>query len=273
MIKKAEKNHYETVVNYLDKGGSINTALLSFIEKYGFEKDFLDIWVYNDNDDNENIILAVIMRYFNFLYIYNEDSLPDKEELGFFASFMEPEIVLGKTELLNDISTYFHDMYLESSTHMVLTNNKMLRTSPMAEKARYEDCREMADLIYSIPDFARFYHSSEEIEKGIRRRMEMGVCRYFVIRKNGKIVSQAYTTTECSKYATIGGVVTRNEYRNQGLASFVVSNLCEDILKDNKLPNLFYNNMKAGRVYESLGFVPSGDYAMLLRPKYRHKQT
>lgn len=258
------------MVNYLDKGGSINTALLSFIEKYGFEKDFLDIWLYNDEDDD---ILAVIMRYFNLLYIYSEDPLSDKEELAFFASFLGPEVVMGKLDLLSQIYPYLSDMFLESSTHMVLKNNKMLKPSPMVEKARYDDCREMSDLIFSIPDFARFYHFPEEIEKGIRRRMEMGICRYFVLRKDGKIVSQAYTTTESSKYATIGGVVTRNEYRNQGLASFVVSNLCEDILKDNKIPNLFYSNINAGRMYESLGFVPSGDYAMLLKPKYRHKQT
>lgn len=270
MIKKAEKKHFEAVVNFLDKGGSINTVLLSFIEKYGFEKDFQEIWLYNDNDGN---ILVVIMRYFNSLYIYCEDSFAAKEELGFFASFLGPEIVSGRTDLLSDISPYFNDMFLESSTHMVLTNDKMLKPCPMVEKARYDDCREMAELIYSIPDFARFYHSSEEIEKGIRRRMEMGMCRYFVLRKNGKIVSQAYTTTESSKYATIGGVVTRNEYRNQGLASFVVSNLCEDILKDNKIPNLFYSSINAGRVYERLGFVPSGNYAMLLKHKYRHKQT
>jgi len=268
MIKKADKRHYSSVIDYLDKGGSINTSLLSFIEKYGFEKDFLDIWLYKDNDDH---ILAIIMRYFNFLYIYSQDHLSEIEELGFFTSFLEPEIIMGKTDILNRISPSFRDMFLESSIHMVLTNNKMLKPAPIVEKARYDDCREMAELIFSIPDFARFYHSPEEIEKGIRRRMEMGDCRYFVIRKDGKIVSQAYTTTECSKYATIGGVVTRNEYRNQGLASFVVSNICEDISRDNKIPNLFYNNINAGRVYENLGFVPAGDYAMLLKSKYRQE--
>lgn len=268
MIKKAEKKQYEAVVNYLDRGGSINTTLLSYIEKYGFEKDFQDIWLYNDKDDN---ILAVIMRYFNSLYIYCEGSFPDNEELGSFASFLGPEIVLGKIDILNNIAPYLDDMFLEPSTHMVLDDNKRLKISPMVEKARFCDCGEMAELIFSIPDFARFYHSSKEIEKGIKRRMEMGICRYFVLRKNGKIVSQAYTTVESSKYATIGGVVTRNEYRNQGLASFVVSNICEDILKDNKIPNLFYSNINAGRVYESLGFVPTCDYAMLLKFKYRHK--
>ena len=119
-------------------------------------------------------------------------------------------------------------------------------------------------------NYMNIEYVKEEIERGIRRRMEMGICRYFVLWENGIIVSQAYTTIESSKYATLGGVVTRDEYRKQGLASLVVSRICEDILKDNKIPNLFYSNDDAGRVYERLGFVPSGDYAMLLNNKYNN---
>jgi predicted GNAT family acetyltransferase len=103
------------------------------------------------------------------------------------------------------------------------------------QKAGLEDCRELAELIYSVPEFARFYYSCMEIERGIRRRMELGICRYFILKKDGVIASQAYTTIESSKYATIGGVVTREGHRNQGLASLIVSCISQDILKDNKI--------------------------------------
>lgn len=267
MIKRAEKENYEAVVNYLDKGGSINTTLLSYLEKYGFEKDFQNFWLYNDNSDNT---LAVIMRHFNSLYVYSEGSFLDAEELASFISFIGPEIISGKIDIISDIALFFDEMFIEPSTHMILKNNNMLKTCSMIEKAELEDCKELSELIFSIPDFSRFYHSPEEIERGIRRRMEMGICRYFVLWENGIIVSQAYTTIESSKYATLGGVVTRDEYRKQGLASLVVSRICEDILKDNKIPNLFYSNDDAGRVYERLGFVPSGDYAMLLNNKHNN---
>ncbi|NLE24152.1 MAG: GNAT family N-acetyltransferase [Clostridiaceae bacterium] len=266
MIKRAEKENYEAVVDYLDKGGSINTTLLSYIEKYGFEKDFQDFWLYTDNSDST---LAVLMRHFNSLYIYSEGSFLDAEELGAFAAFLGPEIISGQIDIISGVSLLIDDMILEPSTHMVLENKNMLKTCQMVEKAGLEDCKALAELIFGIPEFSRFYHSAEEIERGIRRRMEMGICRYFVIRRDGIIASQAYTTIESTKYATIGGVVTRNEYRKQGLASLVVSCICEDIINDNKTPNLFYSNDDAGRVYEKLGFVPAGDYAMMLSHKYK----
>ena len=139
---------------------------------------------------------------------------------------------------------------------------------PEVKRASLEDCEELSVLIYSIPEFARFYHSPLEIERGIRRRIEMGICRYFLIKQDNIIVSQAYTTIEASKYATIGGVVTRPEYRKQGFASRVVSGICQDIINDNKIPNLFYTNKEAGRVYEQLGFVQKKEYAMLLSKEY-----
>ncbi|MGI6125218.1 MAG: GNAT family N-acetyltransferase, partial [Acetivibrionales bacterium] len=219
-----------------------------------------------DNSDNT---LAILMRHFNSLYVYSEGSFLDYEELSFFIPFIGAEIISGKVDIISEISLSLSGMILEPSTHMVLKNADLLKPCSRVTKARLEDCMELAELIFSIPDFARFYHSVEEIERGIRRRMEMGICRYFVLKIDGLIVSQAYTTIESSKYATIGGVVTREEYRKQGLASLVVSCISEDILKENKIPNLFYRSEEAGRVYERLGFVPAGDYAMLLDHKYK----
>ncbi|MGI6084370.1 MAG: GNAT family N-acetyltransferase [Acetivibrionales bacterium] len=266
MIKRAEKENYEAVINYLDNGGSINTTLLSYIEKYGFEKDFQDVWLYTDNGEN---IHAILMKHFNSLYIYSGGSFVDEKELGSFIAFIGPDIISGDIIILSGVSLFLGSMILEPSTHMVLKNADMLRPCKRVEKAGLEDCKELAGLIFSIPEFSRFYQSPEEIERGIRRRMEMGICRYFVLKINGVIASQAYTTIESSKYATIGGVVTREEYRKHGLASLVVSCICKDILKDNKTPNLFYSNEKAGRIYEKLGFVHAGDYAMLLDYKYK----
>lgn len=266
MIKRAEKEDYEAVVNYLAMGGSINTTPLSYIEKYGFEKDFQDVWLYTDKNKNA---LAVLMRHFNSLYVYNEGCFLDEEELGSFISFIRPEIISGKMDVISGISLFINEMFLETSTHMVLKNKDLIKPCARVERAGLEDCRDLAELIFSIPEFSRFYNSCDEIERGIRRRMEMGICRYFVLKINGIIVSQAYTTIESTKYATLGGVVTKKEYRKQGLASLVVSCICEDIFKVNKIPNLFYSNEEAGRIYEHLGFVPTADYAMLLDYKYK----
>jgi predicted GNAT family acetyltransferase len=266
MIKRAEKKDYERVVEYLDYEGSINTTLLAHIEKYGFEKDFQDVWLYKDESGNT---LAVLMRHFNSLYIYSKGFLYDLEELGSFISFIGADIIAGKLDILSEISLDLNGVVLEPSCHMIHRDINKLVECEEVTRADLADCKELAELIHSIPEFARFYNNEGEIERGIRRRIELGICRYFVLKKDGLIVSQAYTTIESSKYATIGGVVTRPEFRNQGLASLVVSCICRDLYDSNKIPNLFYSNEEAGSVYEKLGFIPAGDYGMLLSYKYK----
>jgi len=266
MIKLAEKKDYERVVEYLEYEGSINTTLLAYIEKYGFEKDFQDIWLYYIDGGN---VSGVLMRHFNSLYIYSKGYLNDTEELGSFVAFLGSDIISGRLDIISEISLDLNGMILESSCHMTHMDKSRLAECDDVSRAVPADSRELAELIYSIPEFARFYSSEGEIERGIRRRMELGMCRYFVLKKDGMIVSQAYTTMESSKYATIGGVVTRPEYRNRGYASLVVSRICKDIYDSGKTPNLFYTNEEAGRVYERLGFVHADDYGMLLNPKYK----
>lgn len=267
MIRRAGNEDAKRVVDYLETEGSLNTTLLAHIEKYGFEKEFQNIWLQIDEQYDKT--LAVVMRHFNSLYVYSEGCVfVENEELGSFASFLGSEIISGKLDILSDLALYLEGMVLEPSCHMILQDRSKLVACTEVQKAELADCQELAALIYSIPEFARFYHSRMEIERGIRRRMELGICRYFVLKRNGVIVSQAYTTIESDQYATIGGVVTRQEYRKQGLASLVVSCICESILMDNKTPNLFFSNEEAGRVYEKLGFAHAGDYAMLLDRKY-----
>ena len=269
MIKHAVTEDYKEVMSYLNREGSLNTTQLSHIEKYGLARDFQEVWLQRDAEGDP--ILAVIVRHFNSLYLYNDNYIFEPDELGSFTSFLRPDIIFGKRDLLGDLALYLEGMVLEPSCHMILEKRKCLIPCNEVERAGLEDCEELASLIYSIPEFARFYHSPQEIERGIRRRIEMGICRYFVLKIDGRIVSQAYTTIESAHYATIGGVVTLPEYRKRGLASLVVSCISQNLLQDHKTPNLFYSNEEAGRVYENLGFVHAGDYAMLLSHEYAQK--
>ncbi|NLM73363.1 MAG: GNAT family N-acetyltransferase [Clostridiaceae bacterium] len=264
MIKKGGNHDILKLTDYLNCEGNLNTTILANLEKYGLEKDFQNVWFHIEN----NNICAVIMRYFNHLYLYSMDCKCDMEELVSFISFTGSDIISGKRELLKEIAPYFKEMKLEHSNLMVHEGTYETEYSDEAEKARLDDCHEMACLIYGIPEFARFYNSLQEIERGIRRRMELGLSRFYVRRAEGVIVSQAYTTVESNNYATIGGVVTRPEYRNKGMASSVVLAITRDILKNNKSPNLLYSNPHAGRLYEKLGFKKVCDFSMLISNEY-----
>jgi len=74
---------------------------------------------------------------------------------------------------------------------------------------------------------------------------------------NDHLVSAAYTLIELEKVAVIGEVLTKEEFRNRGFATSVVSMLTEDLIKRGKVASLYVreDNSHAIRVYMKIGFV------------------
>jgi len=74
---------------------------------------------------------------------------------------------------------------------------------------------------------------------------------------NDHLVSAAYTLIELEKVAVIGEVLTKEEYRNRGFATSVVSMLTEDLIKRGKVASLYVreDNSHAIHVYMKIGFV------------------
>ncbi|BBG23774.1 GNAT family N-acetyltransferase [Sulfuracidifex tepidarius] len=70
------------------------------------------------------------------------------------------------------------------------------------------------------------------------------------------LVSAAYTLIESENFAIIGGVFTKKEFRNMGLATSVVSTLTEDLTKRGKVASLYVreDNSPAIHVYKKIGF-------------------
>lgn len=77
----------------------------------------------------------------------------------------------------------------------------------------------------------------------------------YLIKDNKQIifVTQA---TKSGPSIMIMGVCTHPEFRNNGYATKGVIYQCSQILKDNKIPVLFYTDEVAAKIYLSLGFKP-----------------
>lgn len=73
---------------------------------------------------------------------------------------------------------------------------------------------------------------------------------------NSHLVSAAYTLIELENVAVIGGVLTKEELRNRGLATSVVSTLTKYLTKRGKVASLYVreDNSPAIHVYKKIGF-------------------
>jgi predicted GNAT family acetyltransferase len=110
----------------------------------------------------------------------------------------------------------------------------------------------------AIPEFAAGDYSVENK----RVSLEKGLARACFIKENGVIISSASSTAENSQSAMIVGVGTLPKYQKNGLASYCMSKLCEELLAEGKMLCLFYDNPTAGSIYKRMGFVDIGKWCM-----------
>lgn len=75
-------------------------------------------------------------------------------------------------------------------------------------------------------------------------------------------VAKAATNAKGKNFYQIGGVYCQKEYRNQGFTNYVMQHLLRYIEAENKTANLFVKekNEPAKKLYENLGFIPTGKY-------------
>lgn len=260
MIKRAFNEDKSCIIALLEQSEAINCPVIAQINRFGFDKDFQDIWIVQ-SDNNQ--IQGVILRHFNQMYLHEVIRDADYEELASFSSFLSADMIWSAESSLKALKPFLPGFELKPSRHMILEHTQSLCEDQEVDAAGPEDCARLAAMIYGNEEFRQFYASEEEIRMGIGRRMALGQCRYRVLRQDGIIVSQAYTTMETAHFATIGGVITDEAYRGRGFAGKVVSALTRDIFTSGKKPNLFYHDETAGRLYKRLGFTDMGGYGVL----------
>ena len=72
----------------------------------------------------------------------------------------------------------------------------------------------------------------------------------------------AKSTAENKTHAIIVGVGTHPQFRNKGYATKCISKICGELLNENKIPCLFYDNEEAGKIYKKLGFIKIGNWSI-----------
>lgn len=89
---------------------------------------------------------------------------------------------------------------------------------------------------------------------------------YLIEDRDGAVISAAQSSAEGGGAAMLGGVATLDAFRGLGRSTHCVGALCQDLFAAGmKSVNLFYlkDNTAAGRVYDKLGFHPTGEWLLV----------
>lgn len=254
-MKKLSYDESKKLLPFLSREKEFNLFIIGDIENTDPKADYMEIFIDGELEQPK----GVLMRYYRFFVVYSPDDMDYQSAARIIKDFGQAMVLSGKTDCIDKIAPYLKDMTKEEDKmHFAVLKEPNLNYCNLpVRRASIEDSRQLLDLLNSIEEF----HVTDE--ESFNESLKKGTTRRYVIEKDGKIVSTAASTAETSDLAMIIGVATLKEYRNQGFASCVVSKLCSDLLSEGKTPCLFYDNPKAGKIYQRLGFREIGTWNML----------
>jgi GNAT superfamily N-acetyltransferase len=218
---------------------------------------YFDLWLSDSLD-------VIIFRSYGSFYIKLKDTA-DLDEVVLFLQFM-PMIgsLTGSSECMEALAIRLPDVrgtaqmvtaILEGPGKLCGVELNITRASSIA------DLRLVYSLLSreNVRGFAKF----DDYLFSRRALMKCGLGRTLSLVHGGEVFATASTSAETKEYAVIADVVTNEKYRRQGLAAALVSSLCRELLAEGKKPVVTYTSADAGRLYESLGFIPAGTGTLL----------
>ncbi|HOW37784.1 MAG TPA: GNAT family N-acetyltransferase [Bacillota bacterium] len=260
MFRKAHPDECPKILAFARQEPVMNLFLIGDLEFYGMDPEFIEVWTESDSDDTYQTILLRYHRNF-LLYSCTQDYDPrevirlvtENGGVGFSCSARDFEPIRRQ---LPD-GWIIHPMTMARMERLILSD----RPLPQARLATPEDADDIARSLTSIVEFqVLMSETPEERAATLRRKMIEGFSTNYIIRRDGKVVANANTSAISRQAAMIGGVFTLPAYRNQGLATSVVSALCQRLLTEGRTPVLFFENPNAASIYHHLGFADLGDW-------------
>lgn len=244
MLKRATAEDFAEI-QQLCRGSITGTRILCYILAYGFERDFLEIWVIRDSA----ALTGVLVKFYDDATLICSENA-DLEQLSAFIGMFYFRRLMCKAELCRALG--FEDITVKNAYRFV-GKAEYLEAEPLEEED-YEAAyslisREIPDSFSSEKEAYLSFLSDFTFRK--RRGLARGVCT----RHGGRVASVALTSSETENAAIISGVACDSNLQKRGLGKKTVLSLVNELNKNNKQVYVIALNGSAEGFYEHIGFV------------------
>lgn len=242
----------------------INNTILGIIPQTEKEKFFFRI----ENDDKIEMIGLITKSEIKGLLVYIENLVISVDVCEFLVDeIIKRNIDLREINAPKGIAEIIFDLYskkkdveikLNKQRYLMRLNklNEKYKNDGIIRKATIDDLEFEKEMVLAISGETLGQDCTEERAYEIAKvYIDKGL--YFLVDKNGEVLSQACTTKSFKNGYTIGAVYTPENKRRKGYARLCLYKVIEQILSENKSIIVLYSNVikpQNRALYQSLGF-------------------
>ena len=262
MYRLVEKKDIPEILAYFEK--NLKNCLYSYIDlkKFGIENPNLTVYV-----DKSNEIHCTALKYYEGLQLFDAEGKMDTEGTAELIKELNSHIVSSTVDVIEKLYPLLKDTYeMEQGYVTEMLSMPECEISEEVRPAKIEEYDEIAHLICSDEGVGGHYEP-EELKNQLLTRLDEGMGRNYILKRDGEIIHHAATYAELDNLAVISGVITREDWRGKGVGTLAVRKLCHDLLQEGKKPCLFYYTKQAEGFYKKIGFEEGTGWAKLVLKK------
>ena len=242
MLKLATETDLDAILRFCD-GDLLGTRIGCYCSAYGFDRDFLNVWV----DCSDDSISAVIVKFYDSITV-----IADGDDLSEISEFIS---MLGFCNL---------EATLETCRKLSYEPDEIKKSYIFSGEAESSDAQDLSEEHYkalyklvseNIPgSFSDDNESYLAFLSDFTFKKRRNLTRAKGIILDGKLVSSVITAAEVPGNALISAVASDKEIRGKGLGRRTVMTMVSELLKENKKVYVIALNESAEGFYEHLGF-------------------
>lgn len=259
-MRLAVKEDIDEILSYLKRDVGNCIYLYMDIKKYGLDNPNMKVWI------NEDLLHTVVMKYYDSIQIYSTNIEADLKEVIECIYRENVQMVYGEKHTIDIIysdSKIVVDFETKSGEVFEFTNYREYQTDEI-ELANENDMEEVAALICMDDDFSKNYQV-DSLALQLKERMQTGMGRNYIVRKDGKIIAHIATFAEVDKIAVTSGLIVHPDYRKYPYGTLLESYLVNTLLKEEYKVFTFINERKRTKLLQAMKNKEYGKYEKLMK--------
>jgi len=261
-VQKINKSNCKEVLDFIQSEAVYNVYILGDLHHYGFENDFLSLYVTSGTSNRPR---GVLMHYRdNFVYYANSGVSPSEKLLSYLSiNFKNHSCISGKSSCIAELNRFLKFSNERVTILMLATlQDKSDLIFPHPLQLGIGEIKELTRFFTKIPEFRHKYAevnlTMERLEQNFKEN------RVFAIKDGYEINATVTLTAETKSDAVITDVATLPQLRGTGLARRLLSAVLDLLSFEGKSRIILYvDSINATMLYSSVGFRQIGNYSTL----------
>ncbi|PLT27812.1 GNAT family N-acetyltransferase [Peribacillus deserti] len=261
IIKELFSQDIEMVLNLLREDCEFNGLIISDLEAEDIKPSFVNVY-----GEFEQLKLRAILLCFKEKIVYYSNEHRDVQIFIEIIKQKNTNKMNGKKDLIEKFKPFL-EIEFESNSYisrMTSPKNKFRKNNVEIKKIQnLDDCYRLHNLYKRVNEYSFMVSDKDKFTKNQMKIIINGDTKTYYAEIKGDMVSTASIQAKGHKTAILAGVATPPQFRGNGYATKVVSELCNDVISEGKMVYLFYNNPTAGLIYNKIGFQEVGEWMVL----------